>query len=258
MKIGIQTNVWTDERHRDLENLLSEVAEAGYDGLEIGAHRVDLEDPQEFKSRLARHNLQVAGMHTHGPLFDAPAMQAAMEGIRKAAHFAAAIDASYVLISGKPMEGGKTDADLHQEVNTLSEAGRICQEAGVHLLYHNHYWEIEDNLRELRAILDGVPSSLLSLALDVAWVTRAAQNPIAVIELFKDRVRYLHLKDFRVKDFLTDTWTDLGEGYVDLPGVIAEARSLGEMWLTYERDEALEDALTSAINSRRFLRQFDL
>lgn len=254
MKVGIQTNVWTGERHQDLNGLLAEAAAAGYDGIEIGAHRLDLDHPEIFIDLLQHHNLLVAGLHVHGRLQDPTFVETALAGYRRAAVCAAAAGAPYLLISGNRQENRKSDAELQNEVEALVQVAEICLADGLHLLYHNHYWEIEEDLRELCFLLDHIAPEKMSVALDVAWVTRAAQDPVEVIRRLDGRVGYLHLKDFRVKDFLTDTWTDLGDGYVNLTGVLNTFTGSKDTWITYERDEALDDALASAQKSRAYLR----
>lgn len=254
MNIGIQTNIWTNERHQDLDGLLAEAAAAGYAGIEIGAHRIDLGRPQDFKNLLEKHGLQLVGLHVHGKLQDSQETAGALDGYRQAAQAAAAMGAPYLMISGKDQEQRKTEAELQAEVEALKQTAAICQEHGLHLLYHNHYWEIEDDLRELNYLLDRIPAGQLSLALDVAWVTRAAHDPVQVIQNLGERVGYLHLKDFRVKEFLTDEWTELGDGYVDLPGVLGAFSGGEQTWVSYERDEALDQAFESARKSRDYLK----
>lgn len=253
LKTAIQTNVWSDEIHRTkFHQMLSEIAAIGYQGFEIGAHRVDLGAPDEFRQQTALYGLQVAGIHTHGELFNPQSMEESYPRIEKAISFAAAVGSPFVLISGKP-KFGKSAAEQQQEAGTLTRVGQMCQQHGIALCYHNHYWEIEHNLRELHFLCDHTDPELVGLALDVGWVHRAGRAPAEVTRLFLNRIRYFHFKDFRVKDFLHDTWTELGDGYVDLPGVLEVIGEKGEFWLTVERDEALPDAAESARLSHDYL-----
>jgi len=254
MKIGIQSNLWSSERHQDLDNVLAEIAAAGYDGFEIGAHRIDLDNPKLMTSMLTQHGLQIAGMHTHGALHNPEAMVERLPEIERAARFAAAVKAPYVLISGKAKRP-KSEAELEAQAQTLNQVGQICAGVGVHLLYHNHFWEIEDDLREYRAIVNLTDPKLLSLAMDVGWVKRAGHDPLEVIPQFKSRLAYFHLKDYRVQEYVTEEWTDLGEGYVGIPKMIDLLKGYGEIWLTYERDGVLPNAGENAWVNREILRK---
>ncbi len=254
MKIGIQSNLWSSERHQDLDNLLAEIAGAGYEGFEIGAHRVPLDDPDQMNALLRKHNLQITGMHTHGELHNPEAMQERLPAIEQAARYAAAVGAPYVMISGKAKRG-KTEAELAAESQMLNQIGQLCAGFGVHLLYHNHFWELEDDLREYRAIVSATDPRLLSLAMDVGWVKRAGLDPLEVIPQFKNRLAYFHLKDYRVQHYVTDEWTDLGEGYVGIPQIVELLKGYGDVWLTYERDEVLDNAAENAAVNREILRK---
>ena len=254
MKIGIQSNVWSNERHEDLDSVLGEISAAGYDGVEIGAHRVDLDDPIGMNDMLTQHHLVIAGVHTHGELHHPEAMQPRLPEIGRAARFAAAVGAPYMLISGKAKRG-KSEQELADQGQMLNQIGQICSAAGVSLLYHNHFWEMEDDLREYRSIVSSTDPKLLSLAMDVGWVKRAGLNPLEVIPEFKDRLVYFHLKDYRVKEYVTDEWTDMGDGYVGIPKIVELLKSYGEIWLTYERDGVLPNAGEIAWVNREILRK---
>ena len=258
LKIAIQTNVWSDEIHRtNFTGMLAEIAAAGYQGIEIGAHRLDLERPALFKTQLEAHGLEPAGLHTHGALFDAAELGGTVSRVERAAAFAAAVGAPFVLISGKPLPG-KTPAQQAQETAALQQCGRLCQAHGRRLCYHNHYWEVEHDYRELRFLLENTDPALVGLALDVGWVQRAGGRPAEAVRRFNQRIDYLHLKDFRVKDFASDTWTELGDGYVDFPGVFAAIEGRSLPWAAVERDEVLPHAAQSSRSSRDYLRGLGL
>jgi inosose dehydratase len=253
IKIAIQTNAWSSDLHRDaFPQMLADIAAAGYQGIEIGAHRINLDDPHGFRSLLDRFGLAPAGIHTHAALWQADALDEAAPRVRQAAAFAHAVGSAYVLISGKP-NPAKTAAQLALEAQHLQALGELTAAEGAHLLYHNHYWEIEKNAVELQNLLDHTSPAQVSLAMDVGWVHRAGGRPAEMVQRFLDRIRYLHFKDFKVKDFANDTWTELGDGYVDFAGVADVIRGQ-DLWVTYERDETMPDAPASARQSRAFLK----
>lgn len=254
MLIGIQSNAWFSAVHtRDLDGLLSQAARAGYDGVEIGAHKLDLDDPQAFNTLTARHGLAVAGIHTHGEIYTPGALLAKQESFRKAARFAREVRATCVLISGKA-KPDKTGAELQTEVASLHWMADICQEQGLQLFYHTHNWELADNLRELRYLAAHTSPEKVSLALDIGWVQRAGYDPLKVIDEFYPRISYLHLKDT-----LDDRWTEVGKGVVDFKAVLEDLTRRGfSGWLTVERDEELEKAFESALFSRETLRGLGL
>lgn len=246
--ISLQTNVFSQERHAaDLGGVLAEIASAGYDGIEIGAHRIDLDDPDGFAGRLAAHGLVLAGLHTHAALHDPAAFDAAFPVLARAAAFAQRAGGACVLVSGKRAPG-KSEADLEAEVESLERFGRACADHGVRLCHHNHDWEIEHDLRELRYLAAHTRADLVSFALDIGWVHRAGRSPADVTRELAGRAHYFHLKDTTAAGF-----TELGRGDVDVRGWLAAAAELPDALFTVERDEVLPDAKTSARISWEYL-----
>jgi inosose dehydratase len=249
MKFAIQTNVWNPEYHQNLPELLDEIKLAGYDGLEIGAHRLDLSLPGAFAEMLSTHQVSISGLHIHGELHNPTSVEPLYDFYAQAVKFSAAVGAPFMLISGKPKQNGKTVQELAAEIQVLKRVSEICANHGISLCYHNHYWELEQELRELDHLISRTNSNDFGLALDVAWVYRAGYQPALVIQRYQDRIKYLHLKDT-----LHDRFTDLGQGQVDFLAIKDAIREIPLPWLTVERDEVLPNAGQSARACREYLR----
>jgi len=249
MKIGIQTRPWGPEMNRErLPDVLAEVAQAGYDGIEIGAQHLDIARPTHYRRLFAEHGLQVVGVHVGGEIHDAASVQEALDNLERIIAFAAQVGATFLPFSGRP--GAGDEESLRWAAENLERVGRLCASAGLRLCYHNHFWEIADDCRELRYICAHTDAAHVSLCLDVAWVRRAGGDPAATVRTFLDRIGYLHLKD------TTDEgWAELGAGSVDLQGVLQAIGGRPFPWLVVEQDETGRTPLESARISRQYLRE---
>lgn len=253
MKLAIQTNVWSDALHKsDLAHILSEVAQAGYDGLEIGLKRLDGRSPQALTRLAKQFTLRIIGIHT-GAHFDDPGWHANLDQSgTEAAAFAAALSAPFLLVSGQRSESALGQSDLAARASALNRLGRIAQRHGVALCFHNHDWEFKNNAAELEYLLAQTDPALVSLQLDVGWVHRARADVPGIVRTLLDRTRCYHLKD----DLGNGRWTEVGSGVIPWDSVFAEiAQNPHDPWLIVERDEALPDALASASASARYVRQ---
>lgn len=250
MNIGIQSNLYNAEYHREkMPQMLTEIAQAGYAGIEIGAHRFEnLDQAGDFLSPVQDLGLHVSGIHTLIKFYDA----ANLDYAKRAAEFTLAVKSRFMLVSGKSEEG-KTRDDFKATAETLNRAGEICQEYGLIYVYHNHWFEIENQQKELRALCELTDPKLVSLCLDIGWVERAGYSPAEVSTAFLDRIAYFHLKDTQGEKFV-----DLGEGTVDFPAWYKAIEGNGDFYLTHERDEVLPNAFESARNSREYLRTIGL
>jgi sugar phosphate isomerase/epimerase len=248
-RIGIQTNVWSDERHRDLPNVLAEIQGAGYEGFEIGAHRFDLSRPDLLFGQAMHYRQSIVALHAHGELHNSQWFTAAVRAhLERVAVVASEVVAPHLTISGKPNDR-KSDDELRVAAETLNRIGAIAQQQGVRLCYHNHYWEIADNARELRHFVAHTDPTLVSFALDVGWVHRGGQNIGAIVTELLPRIAYFHVKDYR-----GDQFTELGKGVVPFNELFDALRDKA-CWLIVERDEALPHAFESARECREYLRQ---
>lgn len=252
MNVGIQTNVWGAEYHKEkLPQMLNEIAAAGYGGVEIGAHRItNLENPKPFLSLVKDQGLHVAGLHTLGKYYFEQAQTGDLSYPSQAADFALAVGSGYLLASGD-VSLRKDTFDSHSLADVLNRVGEMCRERGLTYCYHNHWWEIENDQEELRSLLKNTDPDLVSLCFDIGWVERVGASPVGLMTEFLERIRYLHLKDTRGESF-----TDLGAGTVDFEGILSIVQTQPAVYLTVERDEVLPQAFESARNCREYMKRY--
>jgi sugar phosphate isomerase/epimerase len=144
---------------------------------------------------------------------------------------------------------------------TASAWGKACADAGLALGYHGyHELDLEfapwDNATRWDLFAQETDPNLLFLQLDTYWVTRTGHDPVDLLGRFAGRVPLLHLKDpspdagaMAGADALDTT---VGDGLLDLPGVLRAARDTGVRWLVIEQegdpDRALADIAVSRDN----------
>jgi len=250
MKIGVQTRPWwLTRKPEQLPEVLAEVKAAGYDGVEIGAYLLDLNQPDAFRKLLTDHGLAPVGIHVGGQIWDPEAVKEALAKLEQTMAFAAAVGAPYVPFSGA-RKSDKTDDELARTAANLNRIGEVCRARSLTLAYHNHFWEIERDCRELRYIRDHTDPALVSFCLDVAWVLRGGGSPVAVATEFMPRVAYFHLKDTQ-----DDEWREVGYGSVDFAGLFQVMQSREFSWAVVEQDETKRAAIESATMSRDYIRQ---
>ena len=121
----------------------------------------------------------------------------------------------------------------------LSAAAAPFRDAGLIFGWHNHDFEfVATGTGEmpLDLILAGDPD--LALELDVAWVVRGGQDPLAWIDKYAGRIAAAHVKDIAPQGECTDEdgWADVGHGVMDWPAIMAALRKTGARWFVMEHD----------------------
>ena len=88
-----------------------------------------------------------------------------------------------------PQDRGGVDV-IKKLGETLNRAGEMCQKSGMHLCYHNHAFEFDnDGLRTLfRSASDRVKAQI-----DLGWVQLAGESPAAFVLYLGQRISSAHL-----------------------------------------------------------------
>ena len=107
-------------------------------------------------------------------------------------------------------------------------------------------------------LLDGFNKDLVDLMPDTYWLQHGGVDVRDFIETHAGRIKILHLKDMkRVPDGVT--FTEVGEGNLNMVGIIKCAKQLGISDFIVEQDicdgDPLDSAETSIKNIKRILNE---
>jgi sugar phosphate isomerase/epimerase len=228
-------------RHADvpLDDLLREVAAAGYAGVEaVGTQGVA---PEALRAALAQSGLALASAHV--PLADLRRDREAVVGTHLA------LGTPMLVVPWLAPEDRPTDlrgwTTLGSELDALGE--RLI-DAGLQLAYHHHDFELvrHGDRDGLTALLDAAAPEHLSVELDSGWLLAVGNDPVAWLAHWGSRVARLHLKDLIPGG--TPPWVDVGDGVLDVGAVLRAASEQGVAWALVEHD-APDDPLATARRS---------
>jgi sugar phosphate isomerase/epimerase len=110
----------------------------------------------------------------------------------------------------------------------LAELGRIYTREGYGFGWHNHhfeFWPTKSGRLPMDIILEGAPD--IAWEMDVAWVVRGKNDPLAWIEKYGDRITAIHVKDIAPEGEAVDEdgWADVGHGTMDWQSIMDAVRS---------------------------------
>ncbi len=239
--IGVQLYTVRDAMAKDPAGTLAKVAQIGYTTVEgnYGPDTFYGMDPKTFAALLKTNGLAIPSAHyrlgedkTNG---QAP-KGTILNGWNKAVDDAAAIGLKYMVCAWlSPTERGSLDhyKTLAGELNT---AGEACKKAGIQLCYHNHDFEFEKqgDVYPYDVLLDNSDKDLVKLEMDMYWVTKAGQDPVAIINKHPGRYPLWHLKDMdnTPKHF----FTEVGNGTIDFKNIFKHANTAGLKYFFVEED----------------------
>jgi inosose dehydratase len=199
--------VWfpVDEHQLPFGQFLDELAEAGYEWLELGPYGYLPTDPRQLAEEVGRRGLKISGGTAFGALHRQDAWEQMLAEVRRVAELVTAVGAHHVVFipamfrdqqTGAYTEPPQLDRDGWSTLlGAASELGKIlAADYGVRLCVHPHADTHIQTQPEIERFLNGTDSRHVSLCLDTGHVAYGGGDSIALIRRFADRVGYVHLK----------------------------------------------------------------
>ena len=226
----------------DFEGTVRQVAEIGYEGVEVAA-LPDSVSPPDARALFDALGLSVVGVHSALPL------GADREGVLETL---ALFDAPYLVCPWLNPETYFTSKEgIAQACALLNEANEVVRDAGMTLLYHNHWFEFKDLGGDYayELLVKGLDETI-GLELDTYWAEVAGQTLVRLLSNLGDRAPLLHLKDG--PGTVEAAMTPLGAGIMDVPAILETASA---EWLIVEIDRCDGEMLSVVEESYAYLKE---
>lgn len=243
-KLGIQLYTVRDAMDKDFAGTIRQIAKTGYDGIEFGGPGPYT--PADFKAFCKEIGVIPFGAHT---------------GLKGAEEKPAELFGMYRTIGSTLLassERADSEDGWKKIADRVNQAGRAALTYGIQWQYHNHAHEFVKygGKTALEILAANTDPAQVSFQIDVGWVKRAGEDPVAWLNKFKGRIKTVHLKDTTLPP--DPQWTEVGTGTVDVPAVYKAATALGVEWFIVEQDTcarpSVEAAAISYTNARKLLR----
>ncbi|MCX7992535.1 MAG: sugar phosphate isomerase/epimerase [Fimbriimonadales bacterium] len=243
--IGLQLYTLRDDLKADFEGTVRAVAQMGYEYIEttgfMGEH-----------SPVMQQLLQETGLKIAGLGFDLNTLETEPARVIDAcrewnAHYAVTfwID-----------EAERQSADDWKRIaERFNRIGESLSLGSVPFLYHVHGYEftVYNGKRAIDILMESTDPRYFSLEPDTYWVEYGGVDARAFCEQYADRIRALHLKDYISKPEMHDI--EVGEGAIDMRGIVNLALQHGWQWLIIEQERYIRTPLESAARCLQNVKQ---
>ncbi|WP_245706033.1 sugar phosphate isomerase/epimerase family protein [Catalinimonas alkaloidigena] len=263
--IGLQLYTVREQMDQDTKGTLQKVADIGYKNMEIAAgskgHYYGMK-PAELASMMKdlgltlRSGHVLAGGQTQQEAPLPASMLTLTNGTQQLVDMAAEAGQEYLVCAYMfPSEYNTLDG-LKRTMETLSKAGEACQKAGVQFCYHNHDFEFSqqyDGKTMYEMMLEQLDPEQVKYELDLYWVSKSNQDPVAWFEKYPGRFPLWHVKDMdnTEKKF----FTEVGNGTIDFKRIFENADKSGMKYYFVEQDQTPGNPLESIATSYQNLTQ---
>lgn len=225
--VGLQLYTVREEMEHSFERTLSRVAEIGYREVEFAGYFDH--SPKTVRSVLDQYGLAAPAAH-----FDYSQFRSELP---KLLELAQVIGHQYLICSDVDEEGKFSPDDWKRVAETFNQAGKTCRESGIQFAYHNHDLEFApvQGKRPYDILLSGTDPSLVRLELDLYWITKAGQDPLAYFAKYSGRFPLVHVKDMDRTPQRGQT--EVGKGIIDFKRIFQQADNAGIRHFFVEHDE---------------------
>jgi sugar phosphate isomerase/epimerase len=145
--------------------------------------------------------------------------------------------ATYVMCAWVPHQNNVfTLENAKKAVEDFNKAGKYFKEHGITFCYHAHGYEFQpyEDGTLLDYIFKNTNPEYVSFEMDLLWIQFGGGDPVALLKKYGNRWKLIHFKDLKkgAKKDLTgltgpENNVPLGQGEIDIPGVIREANRVG-------------------------------
>jgi len=272
--------------------VLTAVADAGYEGIDLGPVGY-LGRGDGLRRALDTHGLGLAGGYVELPLSDPARLRDAWGELDATLdQLDAAADDTYppprptlahAPTAEREAHPGQAarDASIRMSpavqssfVAGVTEALERCRDRGYEPTFHPEVGTLVEAEAEIEALLEATE---IGLCVDTGHLLAAGGDPVAVVGRWAERINQVHVKDARLERMaeivrrnepVDAVWSGgvfcpLGEGDLDLPGVLEALRTTGYRgWIVVEQDSlpggarAFEAAVEAQRENRRILRRY--
>ena len=250
--LGVQLYTVRNVIGKDPAATLQAIEDIGYTEVEATYDNLD-----EIWPALQQTKLKPVSVHLDLAVFTqgGERLDTALAGLKKRQF-------EYVVVPYVPpaQRGG---AEMFKRLaETLNKSGERAKANGLRLCYHNHAFEFKplSGTTGFQILMHEKHKGLVSLEMDIFWVSVAGHDPVELLKTYSGRVALLHLKD-KVRGLAVQynenvpagAFKEIGNGSLDIPAVLPEANRAGVQHYFVEQDQTPGDPIASLRQSYKYL-----
>jgi inosose dehydratase len=268
-------------------NVLDEMAEAGYEGTELGPYGYLPPEPERLMAELSSRGLSMVSAFVPLPLAEPERHDASFREAMKVAELLASADARLIVLAGdmndarmmvagrvKEERDGMSAQHWDATVEIVSRIAIACLEMRLSTAFHHHAGTFVETPNEIERLCASTDPTLIGLCLDTGHYLYGGGDPVEAVQKYGSRIWHLHLKDVRsavlesvrregagfLEAVRRDVFCELGEGAVDFPGIKQGLINCDyDGWAIVEQDVDTSQPgvqpFESAVRSRQYLLQ---
>jgi sugar phosphate isomerase/epimerase len=230
---------------KDPLGTLAKVAQIGFNSVEnatyTGTEKFYGMDAATYKKVLAEHGLMATSGHYR--LGQEQEKGADVNGTllhdwQRAVDDASAVGIKYMVCAYLSAQE-RGDQDHYKKLAEIfNKAAETCKKSGIQFCYHNHDFEFQaqDGVFPYDILLDKTDKDLVKMEIDLYWVKKAGQDPLALFQKHPGRFPLWHVKDMSKE--ADQSFAAVGSGIIDFKTIFQHKKQAGMKYFFVEQDGA--------------------
>ena len=218
MQYGLQLYSVRDIAKESVDTMLSCVSKIGYSMVE-SAEFYNLSST-EFKGLIDKHGLKMCSTHT--------SVRRIRDELDATIEYHKVLGCNDIVIPGAPIG---TKQELDSLIDLINVSLPKIEAAGMKLHFHNHTKEFIPNADGLIPHDEIAARTNVFFEIDTFWAFNAGLDPLALMDKYADRIKFIHLKDGIPQDWgnpdSTAIGKSLGQGKAPVMDVLKKAQKMG-------------------------------
>jgi len=231
MKVGYMTNAWGSVvghcagvgSVKDLyylstgadEEAISAIADVGFELIEIfDGNLMEYADNKDgFRQMMEKNRVKLFAVYSAANFIFDEILEDEFSKLEKTAKLAKELGAKHFVVGGGAIRyDGVKETDYAKLAKALDRVDDMANGIGLVASYHPHLGTCVQAPEQLDKLM---PLTKIALCPDCAHINAGGGDSVEIARKYKDRIKYLHLKDFKDGNFLP-----LGMGDIDFKEII--------------------------------------
>jgi len=195
--------VWGDFKYAGL---------AGVEVMEIILRHPDAE--ARFTELIQKYSLPLTGTSYNADMWNRDKRQEILDDVNVVVTRLSRLGGSTFGITVGDAGHVKTEPELDAQADLLKDIFKICANNNIQPNLHNHTFEVNNGMHDLKGTLARIPDA--NLGPDLNWLIRGGVDPVWFIQTYGRQMVYMHIRD----QYANGKWTEyLGQGVTDFPAI---------------------------------------
>jgi len=243
-RIGIQLYTVRNEMKANVDRTLARLAQIGYKEVEFAGYFG--RTPTQVAESLTANGLTAPGAHIGIADIRGPNWPRMLDAAHTMGH-------QYLIVAWLDLKDRASQDGYKAIADSMNGASAAAARAGVTIGYHNHDFEFTplDGRTGLDVMLERTAGLPIAFEMDLYWMVKAGQDPLAWFAKWPGRFPLVHVKDSAGPP--KHEMRDVGAGSMDWKQIFARRKQAGIKHYFVEHDEP-GDAFASAAASFAYLK----